>query len=218
MKAAIFDLDGTLLDSMHIWLDLGNRVVEKLHIPISKDINIYDTLKDMSLDESAEYFASLLDYKLNKDDIINIYYDIISDFYENEAELKPNVENYIKKLYEKKIALCLATETDMQLAKKALKRVGLLKYFQCCICSKEVGKGKKYPDIFFEALKKLNCDIKDVVIYEDALYAAQTAKEAGFTVHSIYDKSQRKYIKSIREISDLYKYDFADYIQDIDEF
>ncbi len=217
MKAAIFDLDGTLLDSMHIWLDLGNRVVEKLHIPIDKDINIYDTLKHMSLEESAEYFSSLLNYKLNKKDIIKVYYDIISNFYANEAELKPNVANYIKKLYEKGVTLCIATETDIHLAKKALERVGLLKYFQCFVCSQDVGKGKKYSDIFFEALKKLNCKREDVVIYEDAFYAAQTAKKAGFIVHSIYDKSQEQYTEHIKKISDLYKDDFADYIQVIDD-
>lgn len=215
MKAAIFDMDGTLIDSMHIWLDLGNRVIKRLNIPV--DGNIYEKLKDMTLEESAEYFSSLIEYKLNKNEIINIYYEIISDFYENEVQLKPNVDSYIKMLHEKGITLCVATETDIDLAKKALERVGLLKYFQFCICSKDVGKGKKYPDIFFEALKNLNCAIEEVVVYEDALYAAKTAKEAGFIVHSIYDKSQEKNKENIKNISDIYMENYVDYIDAIDK-
>ncbi|NMC55802.1 MAG: HAD family phosphatase [Eubacteriaceae bacterium] len=209
MKAVIFDMDGTLLDSMHVWREFRHRVVKRLNIKTVPE-NLFDILKDMSIEESAEYFSSLSKNK-TKQEVLDIYYEILKDFYANEAELKPNVKEFLQLLSDKNIIMCVATETDMIFAEAALKRNDILKYFDFLICAKEVGKGKKFPDIFLEALKRLCLNKEDVIIFEDSYYAAKTAKDAGFTVYAIHDDYHSN-PQEIIDISDKYSMDYIDYI------
>ncbi len=210
MKAVIFDMDGTLLNSMNVWKEFRHRVVKKLNIKTVPQ-NLFDILKDMSIEESAQYFADLAGNK-TKREVLDIYYEILKDYYANEAELKPNVKEFLQTLYDKNILMCVATETDMIFAKAALERTDVLRYFDFCICAKEVGKGKKYPDIFLEAQKRLGLDKDDVVIFEDSYYAAKTAKDAGFTVYAIHDDYHMN-AQEIMDISDKYSMDYIDYIK-----
>lgn len=206
----IFDMDGTLIDSMHVWREFRHRVVRRLDIKKVPQ-NLFDILKNMSIEESAEYFAHLSGNK-TKQEVLDVYYDILKEFYENEAELKENVREFLQALNDKNVIMCVATETDIIFAKAALEKTGILKYFDFCICSKEVGKGKKYPDIFFEALKRLGLKKEDVVIFEDSYYAAKTAKDAGFKVYAIHDDYHTN-PQEIIDISDKYSKDYNYYIK-----
>ncbi len=209
MKAVIFDMDGTLLDSMQVWREFRHRVVKRLNIKTVPE-NLFDILKDMSIEESAEYFSYLAGNR-SKQEVLDIYYEILKDYYENEAELKPNVREFLQALWDKNVLMCVATETDIEFSKAALERNDVLKYFDFLICAREVGKGKKYPDIFLEALKRLCLDKEDVIIFEDSYYAAKTAKESGFKVYAIHD-DYHKNPQEIIDISDKYSIDFIDYI------
>lgn len=210
MKAVIFDLDGTILDSMPIWRDLGNRLCRALGFEPPE--NLYETVKSMTIDESAEYLIKLSGYKTTKEEMTALYYKLIKDFYEKEVQLKPHVKEYLALLKEKNIPMCVATETDSALAQKALERTGVAEYFQFCLSSKDIGKGKHHPDLYEIAARRLGCENCDVVIYEDACYAVRTAKKAGFEVHCIHDESQSEDTKELKALSDRFMEDYKAYI------
>ncbi len=215
MKAAIFDLDGTILDSMPVWRDLGNRLCRALGFEPPE--NLYATVKSMTLDESADYLIKLSGYKTTKEEMAQMHYKLIKDFYENEVQLKPRVKEYLALLKEKNIPMCVATETDSTLAQKALERTGVAEYFQFCLSSKDIGKGKHFPDLYEMAAKKMGYEKEDVVIYEDACYAVRTAKKAGFEVHCIHDDSQKHDTEELKMLADHFFEDYEQYISSAKE-
>lgn len=201
-KYRIFDLDGTLLDSMFVWRDLGsNYLLEKGFNPPD---NLREIIASMSMQESAEYFQRAFGIKSSTEEIITDVKKIIADKYKYELELKPYVKEYLQKLKYEGSVMCIATATPLKLAKVALERNEIMEYFSFVSSCDEVGVGKDQPDIFYYAAKKLNAEPAEIVVYDDADFALITAKEAGFYTIGVYDKFSKSNKKDIELISDRY--------------
>lgn len=201
-KYSIFDLDGTLLDSMAAWQNLGRDYL--LHKGIIPPQNLNEILSSMSMLESAEYFKQAFKINLSPEEIISGVKELIAGKYKNELVLKPYVKEYLQKLKEEDVRMCIATATPSKLAKVALERNEIIDYFSFVASCDEVGVGKNKPDIFYMAAKELNADISDISIYDDADFALFTAKKAGFYTVGVYDDSFKDKRKNIELISDLY--------------
>lgn len=187
LSGAIFDLDGTLLDSMEAWSSIGERYLRlKGCVPAR---NLYEILKPMTLPEAARYFRS--EYRINdsEEGIIKEISALIEHDYCNSFVFKESVLPFLQKLQERNIRMCIATATDRPLVEAALKRLDATGFFCGIITCYEAGVGKEKPDIYFKALEILQTEITETVIFEDALHAIKTAKAAGFSVAGLYDKS-----------------------------
>jgi len=201
-KYSIFDLDGTLLDSMGAWHNLGrDYLLLKGVIPPE---NLNEIIASMSMLESAEYFIQAFKIKLSPEEIISGVKELIANKYKNEFVLKPYVREYLQKLKEENIKMCIATATPLKMAKTALDRIGIIDYFSFVASCDEVGVGKGKPDIFYMAANKLEADISEIAVYDDADFAIITAKEAGFYTIGVYDESFKDMRKDIELISDMY--------------
>lgn len=207
IKGAIFDVDGTLLNSMYIWENIGEDYLRSLGIKPEK--NLREKIKTLSLYQSACYFQDKYGIKLSTDEIMDGVNKMIEDFYLNKAELKEGVAEFLQELKNNGVKMCIATATDRYLVEGALKRCGVLNYFSDIFTCTSVGHGKDEPIIYREATNHLNANKKDVIIFEDALYAVKTAKADGFTVVSIYDESEKNQDK-IKSLSDFHFNDFLD--------
>ncbi len=186
IKGAIFDLDGTIIDSMPMWYSLyGNYIIEARVEPTQE---LLDFLRHASIPMAAERFAR--EFNLGTaEEIKEKLYSHVADYYKNCATLRPNVDKFIKSLYSRGIKMCVATATESGHAKNALRHTGLLDYFEDVLSCKDLGIEKNKPDIYFAAMNLLGVEQSDVAVFEDALHAVETAKSAGFYVTAIYEQT-----------------------------
>ena len=201
-KYNIFDLDGTLLNSMPAWNNLGKDYLLKLGIEPPDNLN--EIIAPMSMTESALYFQKTFKVKLSVEKIIEEIKKLIRDKYKYNVGLKPYVKDYLKRLKNEQAIMCVATATPLELAKTALIRNEIIEYFSFIVTCDEVGTGKNKPDIFYLAANKLNAQPSEIVVYEDADFALTTANDAGFYTVGVFDelfKDKRKDIEIISNTS-----------------
>lgn len=209
IEGAIFDLDGTLLDSMSIWDTVGEDYL--LSLGIAPRENLAETFKDMSLSQSAAYYQAEYGVDKTEQEIIDGINAIIEQFYLEKAPLKDGVKENIERLAEKGVKMCIATATDRHLVEGALMRCEIREYFTEIFTCREAGCGKNEPVIYEMALHSLGTKKESTIVFEDAIHAVKTAKKAGFVVVGVYDESEKNQ-KEVREQSDYYIENFHDFI------
>lgn len=204
---AIFDVDGTLLDSMPVWENIGERYLTSLGITAKNGLK--DVLHTMSLEQGAGYLKEEYQLEKNIPQIIKEVLKIVSDFYRFEAALKPGVRETLKWMSQNRIRMVVATSGNKELAEAALERNGILEYFEQIYTCTEIGAGKDEPEIYLTAAEALQTKPENIIVFEDAFHAAETAKKAGFKVIGIYDASNEENISRMKEVCDCY-YDRMD--------
>jgi len=208
IQGAIFDVDGTLLDSMSVWDTIGADYLRSIGYEPRENLN--EVFKNMSLFQAAEYYRHA--YGVTRS-IEEITYDVnamLERFYRYDAPLKPGAAALLERLRRKKIKLCIATATDRYLVEAALERCGVLSCFDKIFTCGEVGHGKDEAAIFEAALHFLGTEKAETVVFDDALHAIRTAKQAGFPTAAVYD-SHEKAQAEIRALADLYLTDLAQF-------
>ena len=201
ISGAIFDVDGTLLDSMSIWDTIGADYLRSIgYIPRE---NLNEIFKNMSLLQAAEYYRNEYGVTLRVEEIMSGVNAMLEQFYQYEAPLKPGAAELLARLRQNRVKLCIATATDRYLVEAALARCGVLSYFGEIFTCNGVGHGKDEPHIFEAALRFLGTERAETVVFDDALYAIRTAKEAGVPIAAVYDTHEKSQTE-VRALSDFY--------------
>lgn len=200
IKAAIFDLDGTLLDSTTMWENLGERFLQSLDIVPEEDLR--DKIWDLSLPESAAFFKREYALSMSEEEIIARLNELSESVYTSEAPLKSGVKRLLGSLQMLDIKTALATAADKNLASAALARTGISEHFSGIFSCSEHG-AKTSPDIFLKAAELLGTNPQETVVFEDSLTAVQTAKAAGFITAAVFDKSEKN-PDLLRDTADFY--------------
>lgn len=182
MNYSIFDVDGTILDSMELWNTLASQYVQSLGMVPEK--NLDEIVSDMSLEQSATYLKN--HYKINKQEerIISEVLNFISDFYEYEVNLMPGFKEFISHYDSINV---IGTSCDEELVKIALNRLAVLNYFEDIITCSKVNKSKNDPDFYLACAQVLKQRPEDIVVFEDADYCIDVARKVGFKVIKIKD-------------------------------
>ncbi len=207
LKGAIFDFDGTLFDSMFIWDTAGETYLLSLGKEPAADLQ--RVLKPMSLLQSAEYLQAHYQLSLSVEEICAGINQMVEDFYFHTVQPKPGVVEFLEELYSRNIKMCIATATDRYQVEAALARCGMKQFFSEIFTCTEVGSGKDEPRIYHAAMAHLHTDHSNTLIVEDAYYAIQTAKQAGFSVVGVYDPYESNQSK-VKSLSDVYLPDYSD--------
>lgn len=207
-KGVIFDLDGTLLDSMHVWETVDKIFLQENNVPYSPEIS--EALKTMSLEESAQFFIDEFMLTHSREYVINRIEEIVYQQYAMNIPLKPYVTDFLNMLDTLNIPYCIATATYASLADKALNRLGILERFKFILTCSEVGENKTSPKVYIRAAEKLGLKPNETAVIEDALHCIETAKNAGFFVVGIKDDSSRNDWNKIKSIADLTVLSFSD--------
>ena len=162
----------------------------------------------MSLHQAARYYQTEYGVTQSIDEIMDGVNAMLERYYRFEVPLKPGVAELLERLRQDGVRLCIATATDRHLVEAGLDRCGVLSCFGEIFTCNEVGHGKDEPDIFEATLRFLGTRREETLVFDDALYAVRTAKEAGFPVAAVYD-SHEKNQEGLRALADFYIEDFS---------
>lgn len=205
MKCAIFDFDGTLFNSMFIWETVGESYLRSLGK--EPEPRIRENIKALSLYQSASYFKREYDLPYSVEEIMTDINRAIEHFYIHEVLPKPGVIDFLERMNQADIPMCIATESDRYHIKAALRRCGMERYFEAIFTCSEVGHGKDEPVVFRKAMEHFGANRSTTVIFEDAIHAVQTAKADGFVVVSVFDSSEKRQ-DDLCKLSDYHIADF----------
>lgn len=208
IKGIIFDMDGTLLLSMHVWDNAGSGFLKRHGVTPDPDTD--ELVKSMTIEQAAEYFIERYGLGMSVEQIASDVDKELENQYFNILMPKPGVLAMLERLHDAGVPCCIATATDRYLAVPALKRTGIYPYIKEIFTCKQVGAGKQTPDIYYAAMSSLGFAKEETAVFEDAPYAAQTAHRAGFFVVGIYDPSFEAGQNRLRESADLYIKDFSE--------
>lgn len=207
LKGMIFDLDGTLFDSMFIWETAGAAYLRSVGREAKADLQ--RILKPMSLLQSARYIREKYALPLSVEEIMDGVNCTVEDFYLHTVEPKAGVIAFLEELHRRKIKMCIATATDRYQAEAALRRCGMRHFFSEIFTCTEVGSGKDRPEIFRRAMEHLQTDRGTTAVVEDAYHAAYTAKQDGFAVVGVYDPYESRQRELLR-LADVYLPNYFD--------
>lgn len=208
IKGAIFDLDGTLLDSMVFWDNLGENFLLGLGIEPSPDFREkYYVLSPL---ETSQMLIDEYGVPGTPEDIIDQMNSAAEVFYTNEVKTKNHVIELLENFKRAGVKMALATATDRHLVEIAVNRLDIKKYFEGIVTCGEVGESKTKPDVYLKALSYTGTEISETALFEDAVVAAHTAKNTGFYTVGIYDVTGAANEQEMRSFCDQYITDFTE--------
>lgn len=201
-KAIIFDLDGTLIDSMNVWSDIDKEFFKMHDLPFEKDYQ--KEIGHKGLKEIAAYTKTRYNLKESEDEIISIWLDMAKEAYAYKIPLKERVKSFLEYLQSKNIKMGIATSNSLELTELVLKHHDIYKYFSKVVTVNELKTNKGSPDIYLHISNSFGLTPNECIVFEDLLVGIKTAKKAGYKVIGVKEKSSLDKEKEIREIADLY--------------
>ena len=215
IRGAIFDLDGVLLDSLGIWYDLGARYILSMGMqPVS---GMSETLFSMSMEQGAVYLKRTFGLEKREEEIIADLEQILRDYYYKEVPAKEGAKELLAFLQEQGVKMAAATSSPRPHVTEALKRLGLLSYMQEIYTTSEVGESKHSPRIYKLAAQSLECSAEEILVFEDSLYALNTAKTAGFRCVGVYDAQGESDQQGLEMMADVYLHKLKEFPEKWDE-
>ena len=200
IRGVIFDIDGTLIDSMSFWDDLGARYL--MSIGVEPEADLGQVLFTMSLEQGAAYMKEHYALSSSEEEIRAGVLGVIDHFYRKEVPLKPGMREIVEDYHRRSIPMTLATTSDKELVTAALTRLGLFGYFDRLYTATELKTNKQEPRIYQEAARSMGTSPEETAVYEDVLHAIKTAHDAGFYTIAVYDAASDKDWEAIQQLAD----------------
>lgn len=185
---------------MHIWEKVDREFL--IENGVQPPENISEKVKTLTITDASDYFISQFNLSLSQKQVIDRIEELVSDQYKFTINEKPFATELLDTLTEKGIKLCVATATYQSLCNVVLSRLGILPKFEFILTCSEVGEGKETPLVYIKSAELLGANIEDIVVVEDALHCAKTAKSAGFCVIGIYEETSANDWDEMKEICD----------------
>lgn len=213
IKGVIFDIDGTLLDSMPLWNHLGERYLQKLGFTEEETEGLSQRISTMPFAEGIHYIKKEYSLDIAEERIREQLQEMIAGAYRDEIALKAGAKEYLQFLKERGIPCILATAGDASLATAALKRLKVWEEFQGLLLCEDFKTSKQEAKIYFFAMERLSLSRpEEVLVCEDVLHAVKSAKQAGFQVCGILDEANREDWAMIQEVADFTAKDFYELV------
>ena len=190
VKYALFDMDGTLTDTMHFWSNIPARLLAEEGLTLAPEEE--KTLSTLGLIAGIKYIHSLhLSERADHfgyEDVVRI----LTPSYEGNPVAKPCVSALLAELKAKGVKMGVATLTPSHLARACLTRVGVIDYFDFILGGEDYPEGKSEPRIFLDAARRFGCAPEEMHLFEDSLYSIKTARKIGIPVIGVFDAHEEK--------------------------
>lgn len=211
-KSAIFDMDGTLIDSMGIWKDIAEESFKEngLDVPAEFEHKIFS----MTFSQSAEYCIKMADLDIEPDDLVAEWNYKALEYYNTDIPLKPYAVEFIEYLRGLGMTISLTTSNFYDVAKSLLERKGISELFDSLTSTQEVTRSKLYPDVFLLSSERLGTQPSGCIVFEDSYTSVIGAKRAGMYVVGVFDKYAAFAEDMIRYKSDRYILSFSELLND----
>ena len=200
-RFAIFDMDGTLVNSMPYWENLATEFLGSKGVQTIEP-DILERIKPMTMSESSALFIQEYNLPGTAESVAAEMNAMMDEHYRKDIPLKSGAAAYLEALHRKGVAMCVASATAEELMGACLTRLGVAHYFSFLLSCETVGTGKNRPDVYWESAKRLGAQPEEIAVYEDALYAAETAKSAGFYTVAVRDDSNQLHWESLTALAD----------------
>lgn len=202
IKGAIFDLDGTLVDSMWVWkkIDIDYLTSRGHEVPENLD----DEIAHLSFLQTAMYFKNKFNISDTAEKIMDDWHSMAFDHYSSAVKLKNGAKEFLEKLKSNNIKIALATSNSRELLETCLKNNNIYHYFDSITTTDEVDRGKNFPDVYLLAAKRIDVCPQNCLVFEDILPAVHGAKSANMTVVAMEDEASLNNKEAILELSDKY--------------
>ena len=205
ITGAIFDFDGTLFDSMHVWKGIRYKFFEWIGVEMTEeDKKLFEGL---FLRESFMLAIDRFNLNLTYEELLSKLFDYIKSRYLTETEPKNDIMDFLEKLKANGVKMGIATATGEPALLAVLEKYNMVHYFSAIYSTYTVGASKTEPKVYDVVLEELGTLKETTWVFEDALYAAKTAKANGYNVVGIYDKSEPKQ-DELKALVDFYIYNY----------
>ena len=208
IKACIFDLDGTLVDSMWMWPEIDKEYLGRFGIEY--DDNLKNEIDGISFHETAVYFKNKFGISDSIEKICKDWEDMAYDKYKYEVKEKRGCQKFLEQLKSKGIKMGIATSNKRSMVDVVLESLGMKDFFEVITTSDEVKKGKPAPDVYLTTAKLLNVEPKHCLVFEDVVAGIIAGKSAGMKVCAVEDDFTREVRQRKKELSDYYIDDYSE--------
>lgn len=211
IKGAIFDLDGTLIDSMEIWREIDEDFFSARGMEVPE--NYQENISHLGFREVAAFTVRNYLQNEKEEDLIAEWGEMCRAKYsarDSAKYFKSGAIELLKRFYEEGLKLSVATASSPDFFLPILRSGGVENLFDNITTVDEVKKDKSHPDIFLRCAEKMELKTKECIVFEDNIFAVRAAKAAGMKTVAIFDKISEKQVNELKEISDLFLYDFRD--------
>lgn len=210
----IFDCDGTLVDSMEAWHEVDRQLCAEAGIALTPQDA--DAITTMSLEEASAYMHEQCGLGESTEAVMAMIFDRMRAFYANEVEARPGALAFVRALHAREVPLAVASSTSPDMLRACLDRCGFTPYLQAIVSVDDLNTSKREPTVYDHARSFLGTDRAHTWGFEDAAYALDTLRGAGYRTAAIYDNDISGTREALRERADIY---FEDFTQlDADEF
>lgn len=210
-EAVIFDLDGSMVDSMWVWKSIDVEYLARFNATLPD--NLQADIGGMSFSETALYFKERFQIPDSVDDIKADWNRLAWDKYTHEVPVKEGVVELLRHCERHGIKAGIATSNSRELVENVVKVHHLEKYFGCILTGCDVAKGKPAPDIYLEVARRLSVSPANCLVFEDIVEGIQAGKAAGMKVCAVYDKHSEYQDAQKRVLADYYTYNFKELIE-----
>lgn len=210
IKAVIFDLDGTLVDSMWLWRQIDIDYLVQFGHDLPDDLQ--NAIEGKSFSETARYFKERFDLEDDVDTIKSTWNKMAWDYYTHKVTLKDQAEEFLNHLKEHKIQMGIGSSNSKELVSVVIDRYMLHDYFNAVCTSCEVEKGKPHPDVYLKVARDLGVKPEECLVFEDVPNGILAAKRAGMKVCAIYDDFSKEMTTEKKKLADYYIESFTELI------
>ena len=207
ITGVIFDFDGTVFDSMHIWKGVKFQFFDRIGLILNEEQR--EEFKKLFLLDAIELAKERFNLKMTDKELFNEFFTLIKEKYLADTKPKNDIIEFLEKLKAKGVKMGIATATGEPALIAVLEKFNMLHYFEEIYSTYTVGASKTEPKVYDVVLNELGTEKETTWIFEDALYAAKTAKKAGYNVVGIYDKSEPEQ-EELKNLVDIYIHNYSE--------